>query len=157
MNNLNLNDKRVRHALETLFRNSEFEQCEIDDDGIVWEEESQILTCGITHKNYEKEFADWRVGALIYYGNYFTWVANGLAEWNDGMVLDDNHTTFEKLLNAIKCEEESDDEEEESDDEEDEGNQPSEDLDGIEDIVAGIVTADKAAFCVAGRDMRINM
>ena len=139
MNNLNLNDKRVRQALETLFRNSEFEQCDIDDEGIVWEEGSQILTCGITHKNFEKEFADWNIGAYIVYGYHFTWVANGAADWNDGMVLDDCHRNFDELLKAIKEEREAYDE--------DEGNQPSEDVDGIEDIVAGILANDKAAFC----------
>lgn len=107
MNNLNLNDKRVRQALETLFRNSEFEKCEIATDylGIEWVEESQILMAPITNKNYEKEFWDWRwdwrVSAVIHYGNHFTWVATGNAEWNDEMVLDDNHTTFKKLLNAM--------------------------------------------------------
>lgn len=119
MNNLNLNDKRVRQAVETLFRNYEFEQCEIATDylGIEWLEKSQILMAPITNKNYEKELWDWRVSAVIHYGIHFTWVATGDAEWNDEIVLEDNHTTFKELLDAIKeCEENekpnTDDEEE---------------------------------------------
>jgi len=104
MNNLNLNDKRVRDALITLLNNEEFDECDIATDylGIEWVEENEILIAPITNKNFEKELQDWRVSAVIHFGNYFTWAATGAAEWNKRMVLAYNIATFERLLELLK-------------------------------------------------------
>jgi hypothetical protein len=136
MNNLNLNDKRVRDALITLLNNEEFNKCDIATDylGIEWLEKSQILMAPITNKNLtatitdkdlKENLQDWRVSAVIHYGNHFTWVATGSSDWNEGMILDDNNTNFEEVLRSIQKEYEFDEEnlsayDEEEDDEEEE-------------------------------------
>jgi hypothetical protein len=153
MNNLNLNDEFVRAAFFTLINDEDFYECDIDYNagGIEWNEKRKTLVAHITDKNFEEELQDWTVVRIVSQKEYFNWSALGWADWNEGLEI--SSQTFQDLLIKLKQAED----EYVSDDEEDEGNQSSEDVDGIEDIVAGIVTADKAAFCVAGRDMRINM
>ncbi len=158
MNNLNLNDKAVRAAFTTLMNDPDFNKCDlkydVGDGGITWNEKQQKLTAYVTHTDFEEELRDWSVVRIISEKEYFNWSAIGWADWNEGLEI--SAFSFQALSIKLKQAEDEyvSDDEEESDDEEDEGNQPSEDVDGIEDIVAGIVTADKAAFCVAGRDMR---
>jgi hypothetical protein len=83
------------------------------------------LTATITDKDLKENLQDWRVSAVIHYGNHFTWVATGSSDWNEGMILDDNNTNFEEVLRSIQKEYEFDEEnlsayDEEEDDEEEE-------------------------------------